>query len=33
VTRYDLPFDETPYRFDVEARDFLDLAGKLGCNQ
>jgi 2-haloacid dehalogenase len=33
VNRYDLPFDETPYRFDVEARDFLDLAGKLGCNQ
>jgi 2-haloacid dehalogenase len=31
VNRYDLPFDETPYRFDVEARDFIDLAGKLGC--
>jgi 2-haloacid dehalogenase len=31
VNRYDLPFDETPYRFDIEARDFLDLAGKLGC--
>jgi 2-haloacid dehalogenase len=31
VNRYDLPFDETPYRFDVEARDFLDLADKLGC--
>jgi 2-haloacid dehalogenase len=29
VNRYDLPFDETPYRFDVEARDFLDLAAKL----
>jgi 2-haloacid dehalogenase len=31
VNRYDLPFEETPYRFDVEARDFLDLADKLGC--
>ena len=31
VNRYDLPYDETPYRFDVEARDFLDLADKLGC--
>jgi 2-haloacid dehalogenase len=31
VNRYDLPYDETPYRFDVEARDFLDMAGKLGC--
>jgi len=31
VNRYDLPYDETPYRFDIEARDFLDLAGKLGC--
>ena len=30
VNRYDLPFDETPYRFDLEARDFLDLATKLG---
>ena len=30
VNRYDLPFDETPYRFDVEARDFLNLADKLG---
>jgi 2-haloacid dehalogenase len=30
VNRYDLPFDETVYQFDVEARDFLDLAGKLG---
>ena len=26
VNRYDLPYDETPYRADVEARDFLDLA-------
>ena len=31
VNRYDLPYDETPYRFDIEARDFLDLADKLGC--
>jgi 2-haloacid dehalogenase len=31
VNRYDLPYDETPYQFDVEARDFLDLANKLGC--
>ena len=32
VNRYDLPYDETPYRADVEARDFLDLAEKLDCN-
>jgi 2-haloacid dehalogenase len=32
VNRYDLPYDETPYRFDVEARDFLELADKLGCS-
>jgi 2-haloacid dehalogenase len=31
VNRYDLPYDETPYQFDIEARDFLDLADKLGC--
>jgi 2-haloacid dehalogenase len=31
VNRYDLPYDETPYQFDVEARDFLDLANKLSC--
>jgi 2-haloacid dehalogenase len=31
VNRYDLPFDETPYRFDVEALDFQDLATTLGC--
>ena len=31
VNRYDLPYDETPYRYDVEARDFLELAAKLGC--
>ena len=31
VNRYDLPYDETPYQFDIEARDFLDLAEKLGC--
>jgi hypothetical protein len=26
-----LPYDESPYRYDIEARDFLDLADKLGC--
>jgi 2-haloacid dehalogenase len=31
VNRYELPYDETPYRYDIEARDFLDLADKLGC--
>jgi 2-haloacid dehalogenase len=31
VNRYDLPYDETAYRFDIEARDFLELAEKLGC--
>jgi 2-haloacid dehalogenase len=31
VNRYGLPYDETPYRFDIEARDFLELADKLGC--
>ncbi len=31
VNRYDLPYDESPYRADVEAVDFLDLAHKLGC--
>jgi len=31
VNRYDLPYDETPYRCDVEARDFRDLADQLGC--
>jgi 2-haloacid dehalogenase len=31
VNRYDLPYDETPYQSDIEARDFLDLAEKLGC--
>ena len=31
VNRYDLPYDDTPYRFDVEARDFLDLADRLRC--
>jgi len=31
VNRYDLPYDETPYRFDVEARDLVDLAGTLRC--
>lgn len=31
VNRYDLPYDETPYRYDIEARDFLELADRLGC--
>jgi 2-haloacid dehalogenase len=31
VNRYDLPYEETPYEADIEARDFLDLADKLGC--
>ena len=31
VNRYDLPYDETPYQFDIKARDFLHLADKLGC--
>jgi 2-haloacid dehalogenase len=31
ANRYELPFDETPYRFDIESRDFLDLADKLDC--
>jgi 2-haloacid dehalogenase len=31
VNRYDLPYEETPYQFDVEARNFVDLADKLGC--
>lgn len=31
VNRYDLPYDETPYQFDIKAGDFLDLADKLGC--
>jgi 2-haloacid dehalogenase len=32
VNRYDLPYDETPYRFDVEASDLLALAAKLGSD-
>jgi 2-haloacid dehalogenase len=32
VNRYDLPYDESPYQFDVEAANFLDLADKLGCD-
>jgi 2-haloacid dehalogenase len=32
VNRYDLPYDETPYRCDVEARDFLELAERLGAS-
>jgi 2-haloacid dehalogenase len=31
VNRYNLPYDETPYQYDVEVRDFLDLADKLSC--
>jgi 2-haloacid dehalogenase len=31
VNRYDLPYDETPYRCDIEVRDFVGLADKLGC--
>jgi 2-haloacid dehalogenase len=31
VNRYDLPYDESPYRADLAARDFLDLAAQLGC--
>jgi 2-haloacid dehalogenase len=31
VNRYDLPYDETPYRADIEAADFADLAAQLGC--
>ena len=31
VNRYDLPFDETPYQYDIKACDFVDLAEKLGC--
>jgi 2-haloacid dehalogenase len=31
VNRYDLPYDETPYRPDLETRDFVQLAAQLGC--
>jgi 2-haloacid dehalogenase len=31
INRYDLPYDETPYRVDIEAPDFIDLAEQLGC--
>ena len=31
VDRYKLPFEETPYRPDVVAEDFRDLARQLGC--
>ena len=31
VNRYDLPYDETPYRFDIEVADFVALAARLGC--
>ena len=30
VNRYDLPYDETRYQFDLETRSFFDLADKLG---
>ena len=33
INRYDLPYEETPYRPDVEAGDFLALAARLGCAQ
>ena len=32
VNRYDQPYDETTYGFDVEASDFINLADKLRCN-
>ena len=31
VNRYDLPYDETPYWFDVDAHDVIELADRLGC--
>jgi 2-haloacid dehalogenase len=31
VNRHNLPYDETPYRFDIEAANFKDMASKLGC--
>jgi len=31
VNRYDLPYEETPYRADIETPDFFGLADKLGC--
>ena len=31
VNRYDLPYDETRYQFDLETRSFSDLADKLDC--
>ena len=31
VNRHDLPYDESPYGFDVQACDFLELAAQLGC--
>jgi 2-haloacid dehalogenase len=33
INRYDLPYEETPYRPDVEVGDFLALAARLGCAQ
>ena len=32
VNRYDLPYDETPYQFDLESRNFSDLADQLDCH-
>ncbi len=31
VNRLGLPFDETPYQPDLTCRDFLEMAGQLGC--
>ena len=31
INRYDLPYEETPYRADIEVGDFLALATILGC--
>ena len=31
VNRYDLPYEETPYRADIETADFFGLATSLGC--
>jgi 2-haloacid dehalogenase len=31
INRYDLPYDETPYQYDIEVRNFLELAERLGC--
>ena len=31
INHDDLPYEETPYRADIEAGDFLCLGGHLGC--